>query len=64
MGANLRASGVLTGAILAYEQFFINFPDQIMILKTIGDCYSSRGEIEAAQESYMAYKRGINIPDQ
>ncbi len=39
-------------ALAAYEQYFIARPEQLHLLKKIGDCYLAMDQLEAAHEAY------------
>jgi Tfp pilus assembly protein PilF len=60
MGKNLQSQKDYNGAILAYEQYFIALPENISVLKEIGDCHTKLGNIEAALESYKQFKKMLN----
>ncbi len=57
MGKNLQSQDDYNGAILAYEQYFTALPEDIAVLKDIGDCYIKLGNLQAAQEAYQQLKR-------
>ena len=52
MGDYLQEAGQTSDAILAYEQCFMALPENIGLLKKIGDCYLTMDQIEAAREAY------------
>nr|NJM04382.1 DUF115 domain-containing protein [Desulfobacula sp.] len=56
MGKNLQSQKDYSGAILAFEQYFIALPENISALKDIGDCHTKLGNIEAAREAYQQFK--------
>lgn len=60
MGKNLQSQKDYQGAILAYEQYFIALPENISVLKEIGDCYIKLGNMEAAREAYQQFKNRCN----
>lgn len=60
MGKNLQAQNDFNGAILAYEQYFLALPENITVLKDIGDCHKRLGNLEAAHESYRQLKKILN----
>jgi Tfp pilus assembly protein PilF len=60
MGKNLQAQKDYNGAILAYEQYFIALPENISVLKEMGDCYTELGNLEAAREAYQQFKKRHN----
>jgi len=43
-------------AILAYETCFIHMPDNINLLKKIGDCYMETNQLKAARAAYQQLK--------
>lgn len=43
-------------ALAAYEQYFILRPEQLHLLKKIGDCYLAMSQEEAAREAYRQLK--------
>lgn len=57
MGKNLQAQKDYNGAILAYEQYFIALPENISVLKEMGDCYTELGNLEAAREAYQQFEK-------
>lgn len=60
MGKNLQAQKDYNGAILAYEQYFMALPENIAVLKEIGDCHTKLGNLDAAYESYQQFKKLLN----
>ncbi len=52
MGDNLQKAGQIDDAVSAYEQCFIALPENVGLLKKMGDCYLAMGQPEAAQEAY------------
>lgn len=57
MGKNLQSQNDYNGALLAYEQYFIAAPENISVLKDIGDCHTKLGKLEAAHEAYQQFKK-------
>ncbi len=57
MGKNLELQNDFNGAILAYEQYFIALPENISVLKEIGDCHKKLGNFEAAREALEQFKK-------
>lgn len=56
LGDRLRENGQAADAAAAYEQCFMALPDNFELLKKIGECYLSAGEVEAAREALRHYK--------
>jgi len=56
MGDNLQKAGQMNDAILAYEQCLISLPENIALLKKMGDCYLAMDQPEAAREAYRQLK--------
>ncbi len=56
IGDTLQSAGQNQDAILAYEKCFVNLPDNILLLKKIGDCYMNCNQLEAAKASYQQLK--------
>jgi len=56
IGDNLFASKQYQNAIYAYEQGFIALPENIDLLRKLGECYQQMGEHEAATESFNQFK--------
>lgn len=46
-------------ALAAYEQYFIAQPEQLDVLKKIGDCYMAMDQVEAAQETYRQLRERL-----
>ncbi|MDD5759119.1 MAG: DUF115 domain-containing protein [Desulfobulbaceae bacterium] len=44
-------------ALAAYEQCFAVQPEQVRLLKKIGDCYLAMNQLEAAREAYLFYQQ-------
>ncbi len=61
MGDHLHQTGEINDAIAAYEQGFIAIPENINLLKKIGDCYLENGQIEAAREVYKMVKEKYDL---
>jgi len=55
MGKNLQSQKDYEGAILAFEQYFIALPDNVIALKEMGVCYRKLGNLEAAEEAYRQF---------
>jgi hypothetical protein len=49
-------AGEIDDAISAYEQCFISIPENIGVLKKMGDCYRISGQLEAAHAAYANLK--------
>ena len=56
MGDNLQKAGQIDDAVSAYEQCFMALPENIALLKKMGDCYLAMGQMEAAHEAYRQLK--------
>ncbi len=56
IGDTLQSAGQNQDAILAYEKCFVNLPDNILLLKKIGDCYMNCNQLEAAKTAYQQLK--------
>ena len=56
LGDSLKDTEQYTDALAAYEQCFISQPENIELIKKIGDCYLASGQEEAAREAYTQYK--------
>lgn len=61
MGDHLHQTGEINDAIAAYEQGFIAIPENINLLKKIGDCYLENGQLEAAREAYKMVKEKYDL---
>lgn len=61
MGDRLHETGENIDAIAAYEQGFIAMPENINLLKKIGDCYRENGQLEAACEVYKMVKEKYGL---
>jgi len=61
MGDYLLQTGEINDAIAAYEQGFIAIPENINLLKKIGDCYLENGQLEAAREAYKIVKEKYEL---
>ena len=53
IGDSLQDSGQNEDAIIAYENCFLHLPDNINLLKKMGDCYMATGQLEAARAAYQ-----------
>jgi len=56
MGDNLQKAGQIDDADSAYEQCFMALPENIALLKKMGDCYLAMVQPEAAKEAYEQLK--------
>ncbi len=56
IGDSLESAGQNNDAILAYEKCFMYLPDNINLLKKIGDCYMATDQLEAARTAYEQLK--------
>ena len=56
IGDSLQADSQLEDAILAYERGFTYLPENLGLLKKIGDCYQTTGQLEAARAAYQQVK--------
>ncbi len=52
IGDQLQEAGQQDDAILAYEKCFYYQPENILLLKKIGDCYMAMDQLEAAKAAY------------
>ncbi len=59
IGDSLKAEDQHEDAILAYERGFMYLPDNINLLKKIGDCYIATDQLEAAKASFEQLKLKI-----
>ncbi|RLC16081.1 MAG: hypothetical protein DRH93_19045, partial [Deltaproteobacteria bacterium] len=59
IGNTLQSAGQNEDAILAYEKCFTHMPDNINLLKKIGDCYMATDQLEAAKAAYQQLKLKI-----
>ncbi len=59
IGDSLRDSGQNEDAIIAYENCFLHLPDNINLLKKMGDCYMATDQLEAARAAYQQLKLKI-----
>ncbi|MBU0486128.1 MAG: DUF115 domain-containing protein [Proteobacteria bacterium] len=53
LGDVFFGAGRFEDALSAYEQCFLAMPENINLLRKIGDCYKSLAQYEAAQEAYL-----------
>lgn len=60
IGDSLQSTGQNEDAIIAYENCFLYLPDNINLLKKIGDCYMGTDQLEAAKAAYEQLKLKIN----
>ncbi len=56
MGDNLQKAEQMDYAISAYEQCLMALPENIALLKKMGDCYLALSQPEAAHEAYKQLK--------
>ncbi len=56
IGDSLQSAGQNEDAILAYEKCFVYLPDNINLLKKIGDCYMATDHLESAKAAYEQLK--------
>jgi hypothetical protein len=56
IGDSLQSASQNKDAILAYEKCFMHLPDNINLLKKIGDCYMATDQLEAAKAAYQQLK--------
>lgn len=61
IGDSLKSAGQYEDAIMAYEKCFTHLPDNINLLKTIGDCYVETDQLEAAKEAYEQFKSRMEL---
>ena len=59
IGDNMWQAGKINDAVSAYTQCFIHLPENIALLKKIGDCYMAMGQLETARESYAQLKHKL-----
>jgi tetratricopeptide (TPR) repeat protein len=60
IGDSLRAEDQYEDAILAYERCFIYLPENINLLKKIGECYLATNQLESAKTAFEQLKVKIN----
>lgn len=56
IGDSLKAEDQNEDALFAYEKGFTYLPDNISLLKKIGDCYLATNQLEAAKEAFEQLK--------
>lgn len=56
IGDSLHSAGQSEDAIIAYENCFIHLPENIHLLKKIGDCYMATDQFKAAKAAYQQLK--------
>lgn len=56
IGDSLQADNQQEDAIFAYERCFMSLPENLGLLKKIGDCYRATNQLEAAQAAYQQLK--------
>jgi len=61
IGDSLQKANQNEDAILAYENCFVHLPDNIYLLKKIGDCYMASDQLEAAKAAYGQLKDRLNV---
>lgn len=59
LGDSLNDAEQFSDAIAAYEQCYVTMPENLELLKKIGDCYLAQGQPEAAHEAYSQFKNKI-----
>ena len=57
MGDNLMAGGSFQDALAAYEKNFTALPENRGILKKIAKCYLGMGQVQAAEEALVQYRK-------
>ena len=57
IGKNLFEQNDFSGALIAYENYFKALPENHGVLKEIGNCYQALGQLEAAREAYLQFKK-------
>ena len=65
IGDSLNAGNQHEDAILAYERCFMYQPENINLLKKIGDCYLATNQLEAAKTAFEQLKlkmKDFNLP--
>jgi hypothetical protein len=63
IGDSLQAAGQNEDAIAAYERCYLHLPEQVGLLKKIGDCYMAAGQLEAAKEAFLQLKTKMQTID-
>jgi tetratricopeptide (TPR) repeat protein len=63
IGDNLQSDHQYEDAIMAYERCFVSLPQNITLLKKIGDCYQATDQLEAAQSAYQQLKNKLEELD-
>lgn len=56
IGDSLQSADQNEDAILAYEKCFVHLPDNINLLRKMGDCYMALDQLEAARAAYELLK--------
>lgn len=59
IGDNLYSSGQNSEAIWAYEKCFLVLPENIGLLKKMGQCYLAMGQHDAAKEALLQLKKQL-----
>lgn len=57
IGDNLQGENRYGDAIAAYERCFTSTPENMVVLKKMGDCYLADGQLESAREAYRQFKK-------
>jgi len=60
IGDSLKAENQHEDAILAYERCFMYLPENINLLKKIGECYLATNQLEAAKTAFEQLKLKMN----
>jgi len=61
IGDSLQSANQNEDAIIAYENCFLHQPDNINLLKKIGDCYMATDQLEAAKAAYQQLKLKMDV---
>lgn len=56
VGDRMQSAGQPKNAISAFESCYLHMPDNIDLLKKIGDCYLALGDLEPAKEAFAQLK--------
>ena len=59
IGDTMVQSKMIPEAISAYEQCFLALPENLGLLKKMGDCYLALNQLEAARTAYEKYKEAL-----
>ena len=63
IGDSLHSASQSEDAILAYEKCFVHLPDNINLLRKMGDCYMALDQLEAARAAYELLKTKMKALD-